>query len=667
MFVYSIKYFYSTVVYTGKGMKGSAKTPFSNIFREDIQMKKTLAIVLAVIMLLATVSFAGAEKLTNLVDYQTIANEMETFCFQYSQAAVDLNVLCNVIDGLLTNNNKGELVPAAAETYESPDGGKTWKFTLRDDMVWVDYQGNYKADFIAEDFAYGLEWVLNYAKNDSANTSMPIEMIEGAGDYYAYTKSLTETDGKDAVKALGLEKFYEMVGVVVEDNTITFTCVDTLPYFPSVACYNCLAPVSGALLEELGVDGYFAVTYDTLWYNGPYMITEYLQGNEKVLTKNPEYYGDDEVFDTVTIKMVDSAAVAFQLFENGEIDYVALQQSDLMTIYNDENNKWHNNLVEARPTKYSYQIHFVYDKNMADGETPDDNWNKAVANENFRKAFYYGVDFTTYLGRLNAINPISCANWAYTANAVAVNSQGVDYTTLVMNELGLSYDGTYCRYDAEKGAACKAAAMEELSAKGVTFPVQIDYYISGSSQTAKDSADTLKQVLADYLGEDFVVLNICTYVSSLAQEVRNPQKASIFLNGWGADFADPVNFLGQETYADDNAYYSQTYSKINKATDADLIAAYQEFTAMVNEAKAITTDLDARYDAFAKAEACMINHALVVPLYYNVEWQLTKINNYSKVYSAYGSQTQRYVNWETSTEALTTAENEAFKAAYKAN
>ena len=36
-----------------------------------------------------------------------------------------------------------------------------------------------------------MEWILNFHKNDSANTSMPMEMIEGATEYYEYTKSLS--------------------------------------------------------------------------------------------------------------------------------------------------------------------------------------------------------------------------------------------------------------------------------------------------------------------------------------------------------------------------------------------------------------------------------------------------------------------------------------------
>ena len=622
-------------------------------------MKKMLSLLMAIMMILSCASIAGAEEIKNFKDYQTQANEMETFCYQYSQAAVDLNVLSNCYEHLLTNDENGALIPAAAKSYSSPDGGQTWIFELNEDITWVDYNGEYMADCVAEDFATGLEWVLNYHKNQSANTSMPIEMIKGAGEYYEYTKTLTEEEGK----ALGLDKFYEMVAVTVEgDYKITFECVDKLAYFPSVATYNCLAPLSAELIAEIGVDAYFGADYTTMWYNGPYTITTYIYQNEKVLTKNESYHAIDEVklFDTVTVKMVESADVAYEMFTAGELDYIELPASKLNTIYNDPSNEYNDNLVEARPTKYSYQIHIVYDKKNEDG-TPDVAWNTAAANENFRKALYYGLDATNYLARTNDINPLSCQNFCYTANAVAVTSAGVDYTQLVRDNLGLQYNyETFARVDAAKAAEYKAKAIEELTAAGIELPVKMAYYISGSSTTAKETADVFANLIKTGLGEDLVVLDTKTYVSKLATEVRDPQLASIYINGWGADFADPINFLGQETYGEDNAYYSQMYSKINNATDEKLIETYKEFTRLTNEAKAITDDLDARYAAFAKAEAYMIEHALVIPWNYSVVWELTKVNNYSKIFTAYGVQAERYVNWETSTEPYTAEEYKAF-------
>ena len=625
-------------------------------------MKKYLSFVLALVLVLTSIAFtASADEIKDLRAYETIAREMETWCYHYSQAAVDLNVLSNFYDHLLTNDANGALVPCVAKEWSSPDGGQTWIFKLNEGVTWVDYQGNYKADCTAQDWVTGLEWVLNYGKNQAANTSMPIEMIKGAGDYYAYTKEL----GEEEAKKLGTEKFLEMVGLEAPDDyTLIYHCVDKLSYFPSVACYNCLAPLSAKLIEEIGVDGYFGADYTTMWYNGPYTCSEYIYQNEKVLSKNEAYWNKDNVklFDTVTIKMVESVDVAFQWFSAGDLDYIDLNQANLSTIYNNEGNEFHGNLVEARPTKYSYQMHFCWDKRNEDG-TPDTNWNTAIANENFRLALYYGLDITDYLARTNFIHPLSCQNYCYTANAVSVTSDGRDYTQLVRDELGLQYDSEkFVRADAAKAAEYKAKAIEELTAAGVELPVKMTHYIMGSNQTAKDSADTLAQIISDCLGDDLVVLEIRTYVSKLNTEVRDPQLASIYINGWGADFADPVNFLGQETYGDDNAYYSKAYSKINNATDKKLIATYKEFTDMVNTAKAITDDLDARYAAFAKAEAFWIQHALTIPWSYEVTWKVTSINEYSKIYTAYGNQSERYVNWETNSDLYTTEDYEAFKA-----
>ena len=629
-------------------------------------MKKTLTLVLVLALIFGCVNFASAEEIKNFRNYETQAREMETFCYHYSQAAVDLNVLSNCYEHLLTNDSKGQLIPAAAKDFSSPDGGQTWVFHLKEGITWVDYKGEYMADCTSEDWLTGLEWVLNYAKNKSANTSMPIEMITGAADYYNYTKELTETEGEDAAKALGLDKFLEMVGIEAPDDyTLIYHCVDKLAYFPSVATYNCLAPLSADLIAEIGVDGYFGATYETMWYNGPYTITNYIYQNEKVLTKNESYINKDSVklFDTVTIKMVESIDVAYEMFANGELDQIQLSASKLKTISEDENNPFHNYLVERRPTKYSYQIHLCYDKKNEDG-TPDTAWNTAVANENFRLALYYGLDATNYLARTNSINPLSCQNFCYTANVVAVNSQGVDYTQLVRDEMGLQYSTEkFARYDADKAAAYKAAAIEELKAAGVELPVKMAYYISGSSTTAKENADVFANLIKTCLGDDLVVLDTKTYVSKLNTEVRDPQLASIYINGWGADFADPINFLGQETYGEDNAYYSQYYSKIYYATDEKLIAEYKEFTELVNAAKAITDDTDARYAAFAKAEAYMLEHAFAIPWSYEVVWAITRVSDYSKIYTAYGNQSERYVNWETKADGYyTQAEYAEFAA-----
>ena len=65
---------------------------------------------------------------------------------------------------------------------------------------------------------------------------------------------------------------------------------------------------------------------------------------------------------------------------------------------------------------------------------------------------------------------------------------------------------------------------------------------------ALDSANVLAQAISDSLGDDFVQLNIKTYVSSAQKEIYEPKLQSINISGWGADYGDPLNYIGQETY-----------------------------------------------------------------------------------------------------------------------
>ena len=571
----------------------------------------------------------------------------------------------------------GKLVPAIATSWEANEDSTVWTFHLRDDVDWVDCNGEVKEHITATDFLVGLEWVLNASKNEANNTSMPTLYIVGAEEYYEKTKDM----GAAAADLHYQDMLDAGVGIEAPDDyTLVFTCKDPCPYFDTVASYTSFYPVSEDLINELGVEGFRACDYTNMWYNGPYVVEEFISQNTKSYIPNPNYYAADEVsrFDRFTVTMISDGTVTFQLYQNRELDEMDVGESTLTTIQADPNSEYNAQLCEKRPKTFSYQMHFNYQKNNEDG-TPDDNWNKAIANTAFRQCFYKGLNLTNYYARTNKINPLKCENDYYTMPGVCYNTQGQEYTTLVAKEMGFdgeAYDGkTMIRLRSNNGdiADLKKQAMDELSAIGVTFPVHAAYHIIAGSTTALDTATVLKQCFTDSFGDDFIVLDIKTYVSSITQEVRNPQLQSFVINGWGADYGDPVNFVGQEILHDDNAYYSWYYSNIAKIVEAgpadwqkDLVACYEEFTDLVNTAKAIVDDTDARYAAFAKAEASMLNSVLACPCNFDVSWTLTHANEYSKINAMYGPCNYKAVNWETSEEAYTTEQYEEFAAAFDA-
>ena len=196
------------------------------------------------------------EPITDLVISRLSSQEISGFNILYTQKGEDFEGLSSLMDGLLEVDPAGKLVPGIAEEWGTEDEGHTWTFKVRQDVKWVNVNGEEVAECNAQDFATGLEWILNFHKNDSANTSMPLEMIEGAQEYYEYTKTLSKEEAYALTAAEG-SKFREMVGLdVPDDYTLVYTCLDKKPYFDTLATYVPMYPASQKLIDEVGVDGF---------------------------------------------------------------------------------------------------------------------------------------------------------------------------------------------------------------------------------------------------------------------------------------------------------------------------------------------------------------------------------------------------------------------------
>ena len=619
----------------------------------------------------------GATPLKEFISFESGNRELESWNMLYTQKAEDANVVTNLWDGLLSFDRYGKVVPAIASSWEHNEDATVWTFHLRDDVDWVDCNGEVKAHLTSKDFLVGFEWVMNAIKNEANNTSMPNDTIVGAYEYYELTK-----EAGDAAADMTYEDMLA-AGVGIEapdDYTLVFTCPSACPYFDTVAAYNSFYPVAPALIEELGDEGFRSCDNTTMWYNGPYVVEEYIQGNTKSYIPNPNYYDAANVsrFERFTVTMISDGSISLQLYQNRELDEVDLGESNITTIQSDPSNEYNHQLCEKRAKKFSYCFIFNYDKKNTDG-TPDENWNKAIANKAFRQCFSKGMVLNKFFARYNPINPLKCENDFFTMSGLCYTSDGTDYTSLVAKEIGLDgekYDGqTMKRLRANNGdiTDLKKQAMEELSAIGVTFPVHCSYYILAGSTTALDSATVLKQCFTDSFGDDFIVLDIETFVSSTMKEVVAPKLQSFVHMGWGADFGDPINFLTQIIVHDDNAYYSCNMTNIEGIVEngpadyqQELVDAYEQFTDLVNEGRAIVNDTDARYAAFAKAEAYFLEENLIFPTVYDVTWCLTHANEYTKINAMYGPCNYKAINWETSEEAYTTEQYEEFAAAFDA-
>ena len=636
----------------------------------DVQVDETLSLEEQLAQLKVD---NGGTPLTTYRTYQTQANEMEDWLIHHTEKAQNLNVLANCYAFLQEVNNYGMLSRGAAESYETSEGNKVWTFHLQGGQKWVDYRGNVKADLVAQDYVTGIEWILNSWKNGGFNTSMLLSMLEGAQEYYDYTNSLPEAE---ALALTPDNEEFQKVGVKApDDSTVVYTLTDGFTYFGTLATSAALCPLSQGEIDEIGVENMVGRDYTRMWYSGAYYVTEYFADNSKTLVKNPYYWDPDSTFEEVVITMVEDGNKANDMYFNGELDHATLSDDNLTLILNaGESDERYQYLAPTRLAKYSYCIIPNYDKKINTGTdanpvyVDDVNWTTALANENFRQALYHGINLYEYWVLSDPMDPLSQENLCWSMQGVCYFSDGRDYVDRVKELIGLDGESNGedpLRFDLDKANEYKEKAIEELTALGVTFPVNIDYWGSGKSTTFPQSAQVLKECFEDYLGSDFVTVTPNFYTSNAQTEVYTPQLQSIYSGGWGADYGDIENFTDQIALG---GYYDGKQAHYSTATAEgidDVIALLETFNEMNDKAKAITADADERYEAFAQAEAFLLEHAIVIPYQYSRSWQLTHVNTYSMVNGIYGCQNYLYKNYETSSEPYTTEEMSKFAAAYE--
>ena len=170
---------------------------------------------------------ASSKGLSELFTYETSGREIESWNMLYSQQAIDFNVTTNIIDGLVSFDNYGKPVPALAKSWEHNEDSTVWTFHLRDDVDWVDMNGEVQDHLTSKDFLVGFEWVLNAKKNQAANTSMPSTTVVGAADYYDKTYAMDDA----AAAALTYDDMLAAgVGIdAPDDYTVVYTCINPCP------------------------------------------------------------------------------------------------------------------------------------------------------------------------------------------------------------------------------------------------------------------------------------------------------------------------------------------------------------------------------------------------------------------------------------------------------
>lgn len=584
------------------------------------------------------------------------SSESSTLNYLVTSTIEEQKVGANCIDTLVEYDSAGQLKEGLATEWNYDEASMTWTFKLRD-AKWVDHTGAEVADVTAQDFVDALKYELT-PEYESANVQNLFGVIANAEEYYngqVYNGGADE-DGKtwDAID-------FSEVGVkAVDEHTLTYTLAKEVPYFISSLVYVVYMPAYGPMLEEMGKE--YGTAADKMYYNGAYYLAEFAPQEKHVYKKNPSNYDAANVFidEIQRIYNSESGTIGPEMVKRGEIDYAEIN-ADLLDDW--LGNPDTQNLVsrERPSTSYSYFYCFNFDPQFDEAYEPD-NWRKAVNNENFRKALYFGLDKTKEVAVLEPNTPDDYILSSVTPFDFAYNADGKDYTTVgAMAAMGNTFDEA-------KALEYKEAAMTELAAEGVTFPVKALMGYNPSTTNWDKECQVVEQQMEALLGTDFIDIIIeAGPTDNFLTEVRRSGKYAFMKCGWGADYADPETWTdpfyqskGESGY-DAGYKYAFMANAITEGTST--AAAVQEYFDKVDAAKAITVDTNARFEAFAEAEAVLMDHALVIPFSITVSpYIATKLNVFEAQYAPFGVSKLRYKGQHLYDNYVSMEEYEANKA-----
>ena len=577
-------------------------------------------------------------------------SEVETLNYLYTSNTNDYEMCANMVDCLVEYDQYGVMQPALAESWEHNDDYTEWTFHIRPGVKWVDAEGNEVADVTANDWVSSARWV-NDAANNSSNQYMYNGIVKNAEAYFNYTAYLLESengtrttdDEGDPIEPVA-EVSFDDVGVkAVDDNTLVYTMETPCTYFPTVLSYTTYMPVYGPFLEEMG-DSFGVDNYSVL-YNGAYIMTSFEPQNQRILTKNETYWDKDNVFIDEIQYLYNTSATQLgpESFIRGEVDWAQIDASILSAWLEDPERQDMVSPSRAN-VSFSYFFCFNFEPRFDDSLEPD-NWLLAVNNENFRQSIRYGLDRINALTVVEPEDPESLLNRTITP-ATFTSAAGLDYTQYPALQEISSSDG----FNEELALQYKEAAVEELTAAGATFPIQMYMRYNPDTANWDRECQVIEQQLEGLLGTDYIDIVVEAGPSTnFLSTVRRAGDYGFMKCNWGADYADPQTWTDPFKELDNSYNFMGTDAGTvigqepctNKSAETQALT--DQYYDLVEAAKAITTDTEARYAAFAGAEAFLIDHAFVIPFSISNDGYIpTRLNIFEAQYAPYGMALQSY-------------------------
>lgn len=567
----------------------------------------------------------------------TFSGNPTTFNYLLDYYADNTAIITNLVDGLLENDNHGNLVPSLAEDWSVSSDGLTYTYKLRKDAKWFTADGEEYAPVKAQDFVTGIKYAVD---NKSQAIDLIQNSIKGLNDYIT-----------------GADSDFSKVGVkAIDDQTVEYTLARPEPYWNSKTTNSILFPVNEEFLNSKGKD-FGSLSPDSILYSGPYLLKDFTSKSSIEYVKNPHYYDHDKVsIEHVKLAYFDGSdqELTIRNFESGAYSIAGVYPNSSNFAKTKE--KYKDNIVYSLQDKTSWYFNFnvnrkAYNHTAKTTDEQKKSTETAVLNKNFRQAVNFALDRTAYSAQSNGeeaasktlrntLVPPTFVQVGDKTFGEVVASKLVNYGT-EWSDINLA-DAQDAYFNKEKAQAKFAEAKKDLASQGVTFPIHLDVAVDQTNKNAVTGMNSVKQTLESVLGADNLVIDVqqlstdeYNNVAFLAPTAAD-RDYDLNFDGWVGDYQDPSTYLNP--FNAEDGFYLKIFgldAREDKAKIASL--GLDTYTKMLKDADSENKDVAKRYEKYAEAQAWMIDNSLIMSaMSSGGTASVTKVTPFTRGYSLVG-------------------------------
>mgnify|MGYP000894548646 FL=1 len=573
----------------------------------------TAGVVLSTAVLLTACGKANKEADAPTTFSYVYAVDPASLDYSIATRTSTTDIIGNVIDGLMENDQYGNVVPSLAEDWSVSKDGLTYTYKLRKGVKWYTSEGEEYAEVTAHDFVTGLKHV---ADGKSDGVSLIQNSIKGLDAYMT-----------------GETNDFSTVGVkAVDDYTVEYTLNKPESFWNSKVTTSTMLPVNEEFLKASGKD-YGAVTPAGILYNGPYFLKTLTSKSLIEYEKNPNYWDKENVkIEKIKLTYYDGSdqESLIRSFSSGAYTTARLFPSS--SNFASTLEQYADKITYSPQDSTSYYFTFnvnrqSYNKTAKTSEEQKSSTKEAMLNKDFRQAINFAFNRHSYAAQLNGEDGADKIIRNSLVPDNFVQSAGKNFGQIAQQEL-VNYgnqwkgvelvDGKDSIYNPEKAKAAFEKAKKDLESKGVTFPIHLDVPVEQTDTIAVQQSNSLKQSIESSLGTENVVIDVLQMTDNeketITSQARVPSQKDYDLNstGWSPSYQDPASYL--------NIMHPKTGSAmkhlgITKGKDQEVVAkvGLDQYKKLLDEADSESISLEERYEKYAKAQAWLTDSSLLMP------------------------------------------------------